>query len=338
MTSRVFRFAIISVVSSFFLYLLLQLYLPLPSEKLDVEIEVKKGMSTAAVLKELDDKGLVRDRKLMLILLKITGADKKIKAGYYSFTDSGSQSGIIAKLLKGKVIMNDVTILEGETIWRAADRLRDAGIMGTDEFFSYNNNYEFLRSMNINAPSLEGYLYPETYRFPKGAKPGDVIRHMVWMMRQKFTEDMVARMKEIELNEREVLTLASIIEKEAVVDLERPLVSAVYHNRLKKRMRLEADPTSIYGIKDYSEGVTRYDIRRNTPYNTYRRRGLPPGPIAAPSIKSIIAALYPADVPYLFFVSKNNGEHFFSSNIRDHFNAVNRYRSLKERSRKDNNG
>ncbi len=334
--SKDFLFVVVSVTLCFLLYLSLQFFLPLPPEKLNVEIEITKGMSSRNVLEMLDERGLVRDRNLVLILLKMTGADRKMKVGYYSFKENRSPSSILSKLIRGDVVQNSVTIIEGETVWNTADRLQEAGIMDKETFFRLNTDVQFRESLGIDAPSLEGYLYPDTYKFPKGFEPDDALRVMVNAMRAKFTDDMSDRMREMRFTEREVLTLASIIEKEAVIDFERPIISAVYNNRLKKRMRLEADPTAIYGIKDFSEGVTRYDLRRNTPYNTYRRRGLPPGPIAAPGLKSITAALYPADVPYLFFVSKNNGEHHFSATIREHFNAVRHYRSEKNRLRKAN--
>jgi len=149
-------------------------------------------------------------------------------------------------------------------------------------------------------------------------------------MREKFSPDVLARMGKIGMTENEVLTLASIVEKEAVVDSERPLISAVYHNRLKKKMQLQADPTSIYGIKSSREKITREDLLRKTPYNTYQIKGLPPGPIASPGLKSIMAALYPADVPYIYFVSQDDRMHQFSTTAAEHIEAVKLYRQRQQ--------
>ena len=160
--------------------------------------------------------------------------------------------------------------------------------------------------------------------------PEDAIGMMINKMREKYSDKLKDRAADIGLSEREVLTLASIIEKEAVTDEERPLISAVYHNRLKKKMRLQADPTAIYGIKSSKEKITSDDLKRKTPYNTYVIKGLPPGPIASPGMKSIMAALYPADVPYIYFVSNNDGTHQFSVTMGEHQAAVQEYRKKKE--------
>ncbi len=337
--SKQFIFAVISLIISGILYLSFQLLVPFPAVSEGFEIEVKKGTSTRKVLDILKENGFIRDKQLMLILARFTGADRKLKAGYYSFEERRNPLSVFLALLNGRVVQKSITVIEGETIWNTAERLEEAGIMDSKTFFGFNSDPDFLSSLNIDAPSLEGYLFPDTYKFDKGTAPQKVLAVMVRTTQANFTDDMRAQMKKMGMSVRDVLTLASIIEKEAVVDFERPIISAVYHNRLKKRMRLEADPTSIYGVKDFREGVTRYDLKRSTPYNTYRRRGLPPGPIAASGLKSIIAVIYPADVPYLFFVSKNNGEHHFSSTAREHFNAVRHYRSEKcKLKRTKNNG
>jgi len=315
----------------FFLYIFVQLFVPVSLDKEIVEVEIPAGSSYRKAFDILKENHLVRNRLVMIILGRLAGLDRRIKAGYYSFLDGQMPIEVLKALLDGKVVEYTITVVEGDTVWDVAKKLAESRIMTEEEFFDLYKNKSFLASLNINAPSLEGYLFPDTYKFPKGIAPEEVLRVMVRTMRGHFTDKMYERMTQLRYSEREILTLASIVEKEAVVDFERPVISAVYHNRLKKRMRLQADPTAIYGVKDSSEGVTRKDLKKKTPYNTYLKRGLPPGPIGAPGFRSIIAALYPADVPYLYFVSKNNREHFFSESIRDHFNAVNRFR--RERSR-----
>ncbi len=198
-----------------------------------------------------------------------------------------------------------------------------------EDFLDLSKDGDFLKSFNIAAPSFEGYLYPETYKIPKGMDPQEAVGMMINKMREKFSDKLRERAKEIGLSERDALTLASIVEKEAVTDEERPLISAVYHNRLKKGMLLQADPTSIYGVKSSREKITYNDLLRKTPYNTYVIKGLPPGPIASPGIKSITAALYPAKVPYLYFVSNNDGTHHFSVSAAEHLAAVKEYRQKK---------
>jgi len=194
---------------------------------------------------------------------------------------------------------------------------------------------DFLEDYGIEAGSAEGYIFPDTYKIPKGVSPEDALGSMIDKMREKFSFEVLTRMEEMGMSENEVLTLASIIEKEAVVDSERPLISAVYHNRLKKKMQLQADPTAIYGIKSSREKITREDLLRRTPYNTYQIKGLPPGPIASPGLKSIMAALYPADVPYIYFVSEDDRVHQFSTTAEEHMEAVKLYRQ-RQQEMKDN--
>jgi UPF0755 protein len=188
----------------------------------------------------------------------------------------------------------------------------------------------FLDDLDIDGRSLEGYLYPQTYRFSKGTKPRTVLKIMVQKLREEFSEDFEKRAHQMGWTENEVLTMASIIEKEAVIDSERAIISAVYHNRLKKGMPLQADPTAIYGVKSSRKRITRDDLRRKTEYNTYVIQGLPPGPIASPGIKSIKAALAPAKVPYVFFVAKNDRSHYFSTTLSQHNAAVARVRAGKQ--------
>ncbi|TAL25692.1 MAG: endolytic transglycosylase MltG, partial [Nitrospirae bacterium] len=206
----------------------------------------------------------------------------------------------------------------------------EKNIADKETFIKFSRDEDFLQTYNINAPSLEGYLFPDTYKLPKGIEPENALGMMVNGMREKYTDKLRQRAKELGFTENQVLTLASIIEKEAIINSERPLISAVYHNRLKKRMLLQADPTAIYGIKSSKEKITMSDLKRKTPYNTYVIAGLPPGPIASPGLKSIEAALYPADAPYLYFVSNNDGTHQFSVTPEEHLSAVKAYREMRQ--------
>jgi UPF0755 protein len=281
------------------------------------EILIPKGMSFRAAVEMLYEKRLLRDRSLFILLGRITGLDRRLRYGYYQFIGSVSPFELFKKLLRGEIEEYEITIIEGSTIADIAQILEDKGIIDKERFLDLARDRGLLKELSVEAPSLEGYLFPTTYKIPKGTDPVDIIRFMVNTTR-RFLSPYVERAEEIGLTENQLLTLASIIEKEAKVDYERPLISAVYHNRMRRGMRLQADPTAVYDLKGTKKLVTRKDLLRNTRYNTYIHRGLPPGPIASPGLKSVIAALNPADVPYLYFVSNNDGTHNFSVSFEEH--------------------
>jgi UPF0755 protein len=287
-----------------------------------MEIEIPEGTSYRQAINILAKNKLLRDKNLFLILGKITFAEQRIRAGYYSFWGNMSPFQVFKRLRDGRIIEQEITIIEGDSLLEIGNKLQDNNIMSLNEFNDLTTDKSFLKSLNIDAPTIEGYLFPQTYRFPKGAKPRAVLSLMVNTLRKQYTDALMERIKEIGWTENQVLTLASIIEREAAVDEERATISAVYHNRLKRGMPLQADPTAVYGIKSYNVKITRNDLKKKTPYNTYVIKGLPPGPIASAGIKSIIAALYPADVPYLYFVSKRDGTHHFSKSLAEHIAAI----------------
>lgn len=317
-------------ILSLFFYVGIQLLTPLPISNRNVEVYVPKGATFRQVVDLFAREGVVRDRNLILFIARITGIDRKIKAGYYSIYKSMNSLDLLKVLRKGQIIEYEITVIEGDSLPEISDKLFERGIVTKEKFFQLASDRDFLSSYDIEAPSLEGYLFPDTYNIPKGMDPGEAVGMMINNLREKFSFEMIERTEELGLSEREVLTLASIIEKEAATDEERPLISAVYHNRLKKRIPLQADPTSIYGIKSSREKITSQDLRRKTPYNTYVIKGLPPGPIASAGIKSIIAALNPANVPYIYFVSNNDGTHLFSVTAEEHAAAVRAYREKKQ--------
>ncbi|NWF75874.1 MAG: endolytic transglycosylase MltG [Nitrospirae bacterium] len=312
------------------IYIIIELITPLPLGKKNIEIEIPKGATFRYVADLFEKENILRDKNLFLFIGRVTGLDRKIRAGYYSIYSSMNLLDLLSVLRKGQIIEYEITIVEGDSLIEIAEKLSKKGIVNEKDFWQLSKDEDFLNWHEIDAPSFEGYLFPETYKIPKGMAPEDAIGMMINRLRDKFVDEFLNRAEEINLSEREVLTLASIIEKEAVIDVERPLISAVYHNRMKKGMRLQADPTAIYGIKSSKEKITARDLKRKTSYNTYYIKGLPPGPIASPGIKSIIAALYPADVPYLYFVSNNDGTHHFSVTADEHNAAVQLYREKKQ--------
>ena len=288
---------------------------------------VKPGQGFSSVTSGLVRNKLVTSPEKFKIIGALTGNDKKIKAGEYMLSPSMTPNQMIAVLISGKVCLYKLTIPEGYNVYQVAEVVEAAGFGDSRDFLVAVNDKKLLKKFALNPDyrTFEGYLFPDTYNFPHGAKPSDIIKVMVNRFNEIYNQSWVKRAEKIGLTIHEVVTLASIIEKETGDASERPLISSVFHNRLRKRMRLETDPTVIYGIKDFDGNLTRKHLREKTPYNTYRIKGLPPGPIANPGLKSLEAALYPAETDFLFFVSKKDTTHQFSTNIRDHINSVRKY-------------
>ena len=312
------------------IYVAVELLTPLPTGGKNIEIKIPEGATFRQAVEILSQEKLMRDKGIFLFIGRISGLDRKIRAGYYSITGSLSPLDIFKMLKRGQIIEYEITIVEGDSLREIAEKLSEKGIINKENFMTLSSDEDFLALYDINAPTFEGYLFPDTYKIPKGMDPEYAIGMMINRMREKISSKLYARASELGFSERKILTLASIIEKEAVTDEERPLISAVYHNRLRKKIPLQADPTAIYGIKSFREKITANDLRRRTPYNTYVINGLPPGPIASPSVKSIIAALYPADVPYIYFVSNDDRSHHFSVTAEEHLAAVKAYREKKQ--------
>ena len=315
----------------FLTYASANLFIPISLGDRATEFETRKGETFAQIVDNLHRKGMVRDRWAFLLLGRVAGLDRKIRAGYYPLTGEMSPWAIFNILRHGKIIEYEMTIVPGDSLKEIADKFSAEGMINADEFLRLCADSDFLSSLDVDAPSLEGYLFPDTYRFPKGLDIKDALSMMVDTLKGKFDEDMLLRTYELGLTEREALTMASIIEKEAVIDEERPIIAGVYYNRLKMHMPLQSDPTAIYGIKSFKEKITKQDLMRKTKYNTYMIKGLPPGPIASPGFKSIRAVLYPANVPYLYFVSNNDGSHRFSATLGAHNEAVKEYRDKKKK-------
>lgn len=328
-------YTIIAIVVLCFFYIIIQLFAPLPIGNKNIEIQIPKGSTFRQAAEIFSKEKILRDKNLFLFLGRITGIDRKIRAGYYSIYSSMNLLDLLKALRRGQIIEYEITIIEGDSLSEIAQKLEEKNIINKEDFKKLSTDKNLLAYFKIDAPSFEGYIFPDTYKIPKGMEPSEAIGMMINKMREKFNDDLKKRADEIGLSEREVLTLASIIEKEAAVDEERPLISAVYHNRLRKKMHLQADPTSIYGIKSMNEKITYDDLKRRTPYNTYVIKGLPPGPIASPGLKSIKAALYPAKVDYLYFVSNNDRTHVFSKNMDEHLKAVREYRNKKKLEKED---
>jgi UPF0755 protein len=232
---------------------------------------------------------------------------------------------ILDRMVTGKMVQRRFTVKEGSSIWEIGPLLAKVGITTRVEFEAGLTNPTFLKELKIPAPSFEGYLFPQTYQFPRGTKSKKILSTMLDQFNANWEVEWDARLVELGMTKHEILTLASIVEKESGDAEEQPMIASVFANRLKKRMRLQADPTVIYGLPDFNGNLTKEDLLTHTPYNTYVIDGLPPGPIANPGESAIRAALYPTQSDNLYFVANGRGRHIFSSTLSAHNEAVVKY-------------
>ncbi len=291
------------------------------SQKEQKSVLVKEGDSLARVVKKLKDEGIKFNSTIFLECSKILGADKHIHIGRYDFEKGVTLYQILNKLRKGKVTSFDVTIPEGLNFKQIAGILQAECGTDSSQFVAAVTDAGFIEELKISARSLEGYLFPNTYKTYWGIKPYDIAEIMVKQLRWIFVDSLRQRAEKMSFSILEVLTLASLIEAEAKKPEERTAISAVYHNRLKKGMLLQCDPTVIYAIPNLDRPLLLKDLEIDSPYNTYIYPGLPPGPINNPGKKSILAALYPTNVDFLYFVAKGDGSHVFSSTLEEHNKA-----------------
>lgn len=306
-------------------------HLPADRQEESHIISVVPGESFGVLAKKLKKAGIITSDAHFKFLARIKGDDKRLKAGEYALAPTMTPLEVLDTLVNGKVLLHRLTIPEGYTIDQIAAEVELAGLSSAEAFALKAGNNEYVTKLGLPGPTAEGYLFPDTYYFPKGVSAGGIIEKMVDSFHTVFTDAWKARARELDLSVHETVTLASIIEKETGDPAERPVIASVFHNRLKKRMRLESDPTVIYGIEDFDGNITRRHLSAPTPYNTYVIRGLPPGPIANPGRATLEAALFPEKTDYLFFVSKKDGTHYFSSNIKEHNRAVRKYQLRRRR-------
>lgn len=296
----------------------------------DEIIEIRPGEPFSLVAVELKDKRIIGNVNWFLFVGKVAGDLTKIKAGEYKVSARQSPWKIYELFLSGRGLLHNLLIPEGENLFQVARRVEEARLGSAKDFIDLCKNKAFIQELSLEVfpppKSLEGYLYPDTYYFQKSATLKQIVIKMISHFKEIWTPEFSARAKEIGFTSHQVLTLASIIEKETGAPDERPLISSVFHNRLKKGMRLQSDPTIIYGIwEKYKGNLTKKDIVDVTPYNTYKISGLPPGPISNPGVDAIRAALFPETSNYLFFVSKNEGRHVFTESLSDHMAEVKKY-------------
>lgn len=290
-----------------------------------VTVYIPRGAPFAQVVNILDQNGLVRNRLLFRAMGYITNAPPRVKAGEYEFTRAMAPREILRKLVDGDVKKHPIVVPEGFTLRKIAARLAAEGLVGEKEFLQLARDRTVLASLSIPGPSAEGFLFPDTYSFDRGMDAAAILQKMAGQFRTKVTAEMIEKAEAQGFTLLQWVTLASIIEKETGLKSEMPLVAAVFRNRLQKKMPLQSDPTVIYGIEDFDGNLTRRHLERQNPYNSYLNRGLPPGPICSPGLDALQAALTPAPVAYLYFVSRNDGSHQFSESLPEHSRAVRKF-------------
>jgi UPF0755 protein len=289
-----------------------------------VEIPAHSGFLD--VVRTLDRAGVITSPLGFALLTLVRGHVRSLKAGEYLIPQGANTVAVLARLAGGQVLQHTVIFREGETIAELAGKLGAEGLVKVDDVLRLTRDTLFLRTLDIPADSLEGYLFPDTYQFVKGMTPEEMLARMVTRMRERVSADILAAARSRNLSFHQLLTLASIIEKEAVEPSEMPLISAVFWNRLRVEMPLQADPTVQYAVGKERRRLTREDLLVDSPFNTYRRVGLPPGPIASPGLAAIRAAVNPAAASYFYFVAIDERRHHFSVTLAQHNAAVAKYR------------
>jgi len=301
-------------------------------KNMSVLVDIPTGSSFLEVTEILNKSGLIKSRLFFYSLAIMKNARRSIRAGEYEFNTSLTPAAMIDKLLRGEIKNYRVVIPEDLSLREIAARLDEFKLIDKKVFFELANDENFLESLNIKADSIEGYLFPETYYLDRSMSTRQIMKEMVNQFWKKVTPEMIKRAGELKLDIHKLVTFASIIGKESGDDAEKPMISAVFHNRLRKKMRLQSDPTAIYDMDNFKGKILRSYLRRKSPYNTYVIKSLPPGPIANPGVASLKAVLYPAPVNYLYFVSKKDGTHYFSTSFDKHIQAINRYKYINNES------
>jgi UPF0755 protein len=287
----------------------------------EVFVDLPPGSGVSRIAADLERAGVVPDALTFGLAARLSGADRRLQAGEYRFTDAASPWQVLDRLARGDVYAHPLTFPEGLTIREMATTFAASGLGTGADFERAAADASLVGELDPDAPTLEGYLFPDTYALSRNAGAEGTAGAMVARFRQSFDLGLRAEAAARGMSLREVVTLASLIEKETSAPAERTIVSAVYHNRLKLGMPLQCDPTVIYALMRagrWNGNLTRADLRVDSPYNTYRYPGLPPGPIASPGLRSLEAAVRPADVPYLYFVSRNDGTHVFATTLAEH--------------------
>jgi UPF0755 protein len=295
-------------------------------------VEIPSGTGTGGMAKRLAEAGVVRSPQAFRLAVWVRGSSRRLQAGEYRFDRPMTAAEVVDKIARGDVSVRAITIREGLTIREMAQLFEAAGFGSASEFIAAAKNAGLVRDLDPEAKDLEGYLFPDTYTLSRRATAPQLVERMVGRFRKAMTPELLERAGARGFTVRQVVTLASLVEKETAKPDERSLVAGVYANRLEIGMGLQCDPTVIYALMlagRYDGNIRKGDLQIDSPYNTYRYAGLPPGPIAAPGEASLRAAAEPADVPYLYFVSRNDGSHVFSTTLDEHNRNVNNFQKRR---------
>lgn len=291
-------------------------------------VEIPSGTGPVSIGRRLKDAGVIRDEPGFRAALVLSGSGRRLQAGEYRFDRPMTVRDVVAKIARGDVYLRPITFREGLTIRQMAELFESKGFGPASAFIEAARNGRLIHGIDPDARDLEGYLFPDTYALPRQTTAAQLVARMVAGFEQALTPAVREQAAARGLGVRQLVTLGSIVEKETGKAEERPLVASVYSNRLRIGMGLQCDPTVIYALERagrYTGNLTREDLRFDSPYNTYRYAGLPPGPIAAPGLASLEAAANPPSVPYLYFVSRNDGTHAFASSLDEHNRNVFEY-------------
>lgn len=288
-------------------------------------IIIEAGSSLGSIAKRLKERGVIGNVTNFKLLARWREAGSHIQAGSYEFARAATPGEVLTRLTSGDTLQQSFTIPEGFSLSQIAEKLQAEGCGPASSFMALAVDPDFIKSLGLEVDSLEGYLFPETYAFGPESSQDRLIRTMVRQAKKRLTPELLGQASAVNLSEHELLTLASIIQKEAGNKAEMPIISSVFHNRLKKGMRLQADPTVTYGLTEFSGRITKKHLATETPYNTYRISGLPAGPIACPGADALHAAANPADTDYLYFAAKGDLTHEFSRTLEEHNAAVRKY-------------
>jgi UPF0755 protein len=297
----------------------------------NVIVDVRPGQTLRTTADILQQSKLIKSRLKFILIARVKGLDKHLKAGEYLLSATMPPRQILEIMVKGAVNLHKLTVPEGYNIPQIAVLVENAKFGSKVDFIKTATDTALASKSGIEAATFEGYLFPDTYFFPREVAMDQIISTMLNRFWSVFTTEWKMRAKDLGFTVHQIVTLASIIEKETGTAFERPIISSVFHNRLKKKMRLESDPTVIYGIKNFDGNLTRKHLGTDTPYNTYKIKGLPIGPIANPGRDSLEAALYPEKSVFIYFVSKKDNTHYFSTNLNEHNQAVRKYQLKRKK-------
>lgn len=295
-----------------------------------IKVNIPQGATLVQITELLAEKSIVTNKNMFITATRLMGHSNKIPAGIFAIKNAKNNYRIVNQLVQGNPEMIKVTLLEGWTVSQIAEIISDSMNLSSEILLSLCFDEQFINELGLAEKSLEGYLYPDTYLFLESENdPKEILKQIVSEFHEIFNDNLRERAEQIGLTVNEVLTMASIIEGEAIFDSERAIIAAVYRNRLEKRMLLQADPTIQYIIKDGPRRLRLSDLKIDSPYNTYLYRGLPPGPICNPGKASIFAVLYPDDNNYLYFVARGDGYHTFTTTIEEHNQAKREFQKVR---------